>query len=188
VPGLVLAIAVAFVVRPLAVGLCLAPSGMRRNERAFVLFAGLKGAVPLLLGELILAADIPDAERWYGIVVIVVVFSVLVLGSLTPAAAHLLRVPMRPIEPEPWALGVRLRDEPHGVHRFTVRGDAPAAGRRIADLDALPEDAWISFVVRNRGLVLVRGDTELRVGDEVLVLCDEDRGETLRALFEGGST
>jgi potassium/hydrogen antiporter len=185
VPGLVLAVVVAFVVRPLAVGLCLVPARMRRNELGFVLFAGLKGAVPLLLGELILAADIPDAERWYGIVVIVVVFSVLVQGSLTPAAARVLRVPMRPVEPEPWSLGVRLRDEPQGVHRFTVGVGAPAAGRRIADLDALPEDAWISFVVRDRGVVLVRGDTELRAGDEVLVLSDEDRGDVLRAVFEG---
>ena len=94
-PGLVLAVVVAFVVRPIAVGLCLVPARMPRNELAFVLFAGLKGAVPLLLGEMILAAHIPDAQRWYGIVVIVVVFSVLVQGSLTPAAANLLKVPMR---------------------------------------------------------------------------------------------
>jgi cell volume regulation protein A len=94
-PGLVLAVVVAFVVRPIAVGLCLVPARMPRNELAFVLFAGLKGAVPLLLGEMILAAHIPDAERWYGIVVIVVVFSVLVQGSLTPAAARVLNVPMR---------------------------------------------------------------------------------------------
>ncbi len=124
-------------------------------------------------------------QRWYGIVVIVVVFSVLVQGSLTPAAAHVLKVPMRPIEPEPWSLGVRLRDEPQGVHRFRVGSGAPAAGRRIADLDGLPEDAWISFVVRDSGLLLVGGDTELRAGDEVLVLSDEDRGEQLRAVFEG---
>jgi archaeosine-15-forming tRNA-guanine transglycosylase len=39
--------------------------------------------------------------------------------------------------------------------------------------------------VRDRGLVLVRGDTELRAGDEVLVLSDEDRGDVLRAVFEG---
>jgi potassium/hydrogen antiporter len=185
VPGLVLAVVMAFVVRPIAAGLCLLPSGLRRGETAFVLFAGLKGAVPLLLGEFILAADIPDAERWYGIVAVVVVFSVLVQGSLTPVAARLLNVPMRPVEPEPWSLGVRLRDEPRGVHRFTVRAGAPAAGRPIADLEDLPEDAWISFVIRDRGLVLVRGNTELRPGDQLLVLSDEDSGAALRRIFEG---
>jgi cell volume regulation protein A len=104
--GLALAVVVAFVVRPLFVGLCLLPARLPQNETAFILFAGLKGAVPLLLGELMLAAHVDQADRLYGMVVIVVVFSVLVQGSLTPAAAHLLHVPMLPVEPEPWALSV----------------------------------------------------------------------------------
>ena len=93
VPGLVLAVVVAVVVRPVFVGLCLVPARLRRNELAFVLFAGLKGAVPLLLGETMIAAGIHDAARWYGIVVVVVVFSVLVQGTLTPAAASVLKLP-----------------------------------------------------------------------------------------------
>ena len=95
VPGLVLALVVAFVVRPLAVAPFLRAARFRTNEIAFVVFAGLKGAVPLLLGELMLASGIADAQRWYGIVVIVVVFSVLVQGSLTPTAASVLKIPMR---------------------------------------------------------------------------------------------
>ena len=70
----------------------------------------------------------PGRERLYGIVAVVVVFSVVVQGSLVPAAARLLRVQMRPVEPEPWALGVRLRDEPSDVHRLTIR--AGVARRR----------------------------------------------------------
>src|SRR5664279_3099538 len=71
VPGLVLAVVVAFLVRPVFVGLCLLPARLRRNETAFILFAGLKGAVPLLLGELLLAAHVQHAQRVYGIVVVV---------------------------------------------------------------------------------------------------------------------
>lgn len=101
-PGLITGAVLAFVIRPILVGLCLLPAGLKRNERAFVLFAGLKGAVPILLGSFILAGHFPDGERLYGIVVIVVVFSVLVQGSLVPAAASLLRLPMRVRELEPW--------------------------------------------------------------------------------------
>jgi potassium/hydrogen antiporter len=183
--GLGLAVVVAFVVRPLFVGLCLLPARLPENETAFILFAGLKGAVPLLLGELMLAAHVDQADRLYGIVVVVVVFSVLVQGTLTPAVAHLLHVPMLPIEPEPWALGVRLHDEPSGVHRFTVTAGAPADGRAIGDLDELPEQAWISFVVRDQNLVQVGSHTELHAGDEVLVLSDQDSAEALRGVFEG---
>ncbi len=185
IPGLVLAVVVAFVIRPLFVGLCLVPARLRGNENAFVLFAGLKGAVPLLLGELIVIAHVPDGDRLFGIVVVVVVFSVLVQGSLTPTAAHLLKVPMHPIEPEPWALGVRLRDEPEGVYRYTIGKGAPADGRTISDLTELPEQSWISFVVRERGLVMVRGTTKLHAGDEVLVLGEKECDEQMRAVFEG---
>ncbi|HEX8079006.1 MAG TPA: potassium/proton antiporter [Jatrophihabitans sp.] len=185
IPGLVIGAVLAVVIRPVCVGLCLIPAGLERNERAFVLFAGLKGAVPILLGSFILAAQVPDAERLYGIVVVVVLFSVLLQGSLVPTAARLLRLPMRVVEPEPWAIGVRLRDEPEGVHRFTVTTGAPAHGHRIDELRDLPEDAWISFVVRENQLLRVRGDSLLQAGDEVLVLADPSLRDKLAATFHG---
>ena len=43
------------VIRPVLVGLCLIPPGWPANERGFVLFAGLKGAVPILLGIFLLS-------------------------------------------------------------------------------------------------------------------------------------
>jgi len=102
IPGLTLGILLACIIRPLFVRLCLIPARLQRNERNFILFAGLKGAVPILLGELLRAAHVPDAERLYGIVVVVVIFSVLVQGSLVPTVARRLRLPMRTVEPEPW--------------------------------------------------------------------------------------
>ena len=185
IPGLVIGAAVAFVIRPALVGLCLIPARLKSNERNFVLFAGLKGAVPILLGSFLLAAHVPDARRLYGIVAVVVVFSVVVQGSLTPAAARLLRVPMRTIEPEPWALGVRLRDEPSGVHHLTIRADSPADGATISDLADLPGDAWVSFVVRDGQLVPIKPDTMLRRGDEVLVLAEPGLHDKLATAFEG---
>jgi len=184
VPGLVLGVVLALVIRPVLVGLCLLPAGLARNERAFVLFAGLKGAVPILLGSFLLAAHVPQADRLYGIIVVVVAFSVVAQGSLVPAVAHLLRLPLRTVQPEPWALGVRLRDEPGGVHRLTIASGSAADGHRIEDIAGLPEDVWVSFVVRDRQLVPVRADTDLRAGDEVLVLADPDLRDTLTAAFE----
>ena len=185
IPGLILGAVLAFIIRPVLVGLCLIPARLKTNERNFVLFAGLKGAVPILLGSALLATHVPDAERLYGIVAVVVVFSVVVQGSLTPAAARLLHVPMRVVEPEPWALGVRLRDEPSGVHRLTIRTGSPADGRTIDDLADLPDDAWVSFIVRDGQLVPIKGDTTLRAADDVLVLAPPDRRAKLIAAFEG---
>ena len=57
---------------------------------------------------------------------------------------------------------MRLRDEPDGVHRFTVAPGSPADGRTIEELADLPGDIWVSFVVRDHQLLTVRGDTTLR--------------------------
>jgi len=183
IPGLVLGVVLAVVIRPLLVGLCLVPARLRRNERAFVLFAGLKGAVPILLGELLRVAQVPDAERLYGIVVVVVIFSVLAQGSLVPTVARLLHLPMRTVEPEPWVFGARLRDEPGGVHRLRVTAGSAADGRTIDNVSDLVGDIWISIVVRDRQLVPVRAGTELQAEDEVVVLADPHLHDTLTTMF-----
>ncbi len=99
VPGLVIGAALALVVRPLVVAVCLLPSGLAGNELAFVAWAGLKGAVPILLGGFLLGAGVPGAPRLYGIVVVVVAFSVLVQGGTLPAVARLLRLHTPPARP-----------------------------------------------------------------------------------------
>lgn len=183
IPGLVLGVALTVVIRPLAVGSCLIPVDLRRNERIFILAAGLKGAVPILLGEFLRAAHIADAERLYGIVVLVVAFSVLVQGSSVPGIARLLRLPMRTVETQPWEVSVRLQDEPHGVHRFHVAAESPAEGCTIEALGEHVGDIWVSMVVRDSGLVPVRGDTALQAGDEVVVLADPELHDSLAELF-----
>lgn len=181
VPGLVLAVALAFVVRPLLVGLCLTPARLARGERGFVVLAGLKGAVPILLGVSLLSAHIAGATRLYGIVVVVVVFSVVVQGSLVPVLAEALRLPMRSSELEPWTLGVRLRHEPEGVHRFVVAPRSAVVGRAVGEL---PGDVWVSSVVRDGHLVRVHAGTRLREDDEVVVFADPEESERLRRDFE----
>ena len=178
--GLLLAVALAFVIRPVFVGLVLLPVRLRRNERIFVLWTGLKGAVPILLGTFILQDGLKDAHRAYEIVFVVVAFSVIVQGGLVTTLAHRLRVPLRTIEPEPWSLGVRFQEEPEGLHRYQVTAGSAADGATVDDLPC-GEDAWVSFVIRDGRLVPVRGDTEIRAGDEVLVLTED--ASQLEAVF-----
>ena len=180
--GLVLAVLLALVVRPLLVGLLLLPIKLRAPERVFVLWSGLKGAVPVLLGTYIITTRQPDATKMYDIIFVVVLFSVIVQGGLVPAAAGRLGVPMRTTEPEPWSLGLRFRDEPRGIHRYTIAAGSPADGTTIADLP-LGDDVWISLVRRSGELLQVRGETRLRAGDLVLALADADRAEVPARIF-----
>lgn len=171
--GLALSALIIFVIRPVFVGVLLLPVRLQWGERAFILWAGLKGAVPILLGMFILTADIPHASRVYALIFIVVLVSVVVQGGLVPLFATTFRVTMRVVAPEPWALGMRFNEEPSGLHRLTVTPGSLADGSTIEDLD-LGEDAWISLVNRDGRLLQVRGTTRLHAGDTVLTLTEPD--------------
>jgi len=180
--GLVLAVLLSFVIRPLLVGVLLWPVRLRAGERLFVLWSGLKGAVPILLGAFIVQAGVEGAPRIYEIIFVVVAFSVIVQGGAVPGLARRLKIPLRTIEPEPWSLGIRFQEEPEGLHRFIVAPGAAAQGTAVSDLP-LPEDAWISFVIRGGRLVPVHAGTVLRAGDEVTVLASGADQDPLGAIF-----
>lgn len=96
-----LSLILAFVARPLAVAPLLALTRLRRGEKLFIMWSGLKGAVPILLAAFAVLEGVGGAERIYGIVFVVVLFSVVFQGSTLPSVARRLGVPMRMAEHSP---------------------------------------------------------------------------------------
>jgi cell volume regulation protein A len=169
--GLLVAVLLAFVVRPLLVGPLLLGVRLTMGERVFVVWAGLKGAVPILLGTYVLGAG-GDAYRWaYEVIFVVVAFSVIVQGGLVPTVAGRCRVRMHEVPPRPWSVGLRLRNEPDSARHYRVGVGSRADGRTVGQLHRA-EDVWISLVVRDGHPLRVRADTVLQAGDEVLLLVE----------------
>ena len=175
VDGIVLALLLAFVARPLALIPLLLPARLTRGERVFIAWAGLKGAVPILLGALALLSDVDDAERLYGIVFIVVLFSVVVQGASVPIVAQRLRIPFR-----------RVDHDLAEVLEFVVRDDAFASGRRIAELP-LGERAWVGVLIRDGRPRAISGSVVLEPGDRVHVYCQPEDAAALERIFAGTS-
>jgi potassium/hydrogen antiporter len=171
--GLVLAVLLAFVVRPLLVGPLLLATRLTVGERVFVLWAGLKGAVPILLGTFVLAGGTADDRLAYHVIFVVVLFSVVVQGGSIPAVAARCRVRMREVEPRPWAIGLRLRDAPDLARRVVVVAGSTIDGAQVRELQD-ERGVWVGIVVRDGRALPVRPDTVLRAGDELLLLTDPD--------------
>ncbi len=169
IDGLLLALILAFVARPLACGPILAPARLKRSERVFVLWGGLKGAVPILLAAFAVIAGVDGADRIYGIVFVVVLFSVVVQGTSIPLVAPRLGVPMR--------LAAR-----HAVARMEVRAGSRADGHSIRDLP-LAERTWVEAVERAGAELPARGSTVLAAGDTVRLVTDLGDMNALRKLF-----
>ena len=184
--GLVLALLLAMVIRPLLIGTMLWPVRLPGNERLFVAWAGLKGAVPILLGALIVQAGIGGAQRLYEIIFVVVAFSVIVQGSTVPWLTRRVRITQRPTGTEPWSLGIRFRHEPEGLHRFVVGPGAPADRTPVGDLH-LAGNAWVSMIIRDGRLVPVQADTVFRAGDEAVLLTSDGDDRELAELFSAST-
>jgi potassium/hydrogen antiporter len=175
VEGLVLAVVLAVVIRPLAVAPLLAPVRISTGEKLFVVWGGLKGAVPILLGALAVLAGVDDAGRIYGIVFVVVLFSVLVQGSTIGLAAQRLQVPFR-----------RVDYDLSEVREFVVLDDAFATGREVGQLP-LGARAWVGVVIRDGRPVAFGPGTVLRPGDRVHVYCQPEDAAALARIFAGRS-
>lgn len=182
--GLGLAVLLALVARPLVVGPLLLLSRLRNSERLFVMWGGLKGAVPILLGTFAILGEVEGADRIYNVIFVVVAFSVIVQGGSIPWVARRLGIPMRVVEAEPWDISVRLREEPADVRRYEVREGSRAIGEAIRDLP-LGENAWISLVVRDGRPVQARGSLRLEQGDELLALVPAAEADELQRVFGG---
>jgi potassium/hydrogen antiporter len=167
--GVLLALILAFVARPLACGPLLLPTRLRRGERVLIVWGGLKGAVPILLATFAVIAGAGDAQRIYGIVFVVVLVSVLVQGTSIPFVAPRLGVPMR------------LAD-PHGVARLDVHEGSRAVGRRLRELP-LAEHTWVDEIERDGVSHTARGSTVIEPGDTLRVITDLGDIDALRKLF-----
>jgi cell volume regulation protein A len=90
--GLLVALFLVIVARPLVCGVLLAPVRLRAAEKLFVAWGGLKGAVPILLAAYTLTSHVHHAQRIYETVFVVVLASVVVQGGSIPFAARRLGV------------------------------------------------------------------------------------------------
>jgi cell volume regulation protein A len=171
--GILLAILLALVARPVTVGPLLLPFRLRWGERLFVMWGGLKGAVPILLGTSVLLEGINGAQRIDNIVVVVVFLSVLVQGTSMPFLAPVLGVPMRVAE---------LR----GIHRVRVATGSRAEGELLRSLP-VSERSWVQEVVRDGRTLKPSGNLALEAGDEIALIVDVEDAPRLDRLFSAHS-
>ena len=181
-PALAIAFVLVLVARPLAVIISALPLRMPWRWQAFMSWAGLRGAVPIVLATIPMSAGVPGATQVFDVVFVVVVVCTLVQGPTLPWVARRLSVatPAEPLEIDVEAapletlaadmLQVQVPDGSrlHGVEVFELR---------------LPAQANVALIVRDgRGLV-PEPATTLRTGDWLLVVTAPSvRGQTERRL------
>ncbi len=171
--GAALLVIMALLVRPVVVVVTLARSALSRNEKTFIAWSGLKGAVPILLAAFAVLGEVPESNRIYDVVFVVVVGSVVIQGGLVPLVAERLKIPMQ-LQPElPWEMTVKLAEPPRDRVELPVESGSQADGALLSSLP-LGERAWVTLVVRESHAVPPHPDLVLVAGDVVFALGVED--------------
>jgi cell volume regulation protein A len=171
----VIAIAVAgsllltFVARPVTVWASSVVAPMPWRETAFVSWAGLRGAVPIVLATIPLAEGVTDSERLFDIVFVIVVISTLLTGPTLPAVAKRLRVTRRS-EPRQLDLEVApLERVAADMLQVTISPVSRLHGVEVGEL-RLPPGSSVSMLVRDGQAIVPERRTVLRRGDDLLVV------------------
>ena len=165
VTGLVLTV----VARPLSVLVSSVVQPMALRDLAFISWAGLRGAVPIVLATIPLSEGVEGADDLFDIVFVMVVVYTLLTGPTLPLAARLLRVARRN---EPRGLDVEaapLDRVAADLLQVTIAPTSKMHGVEVGEL-RLPQGASVSLVIRSGNVLVPERRTVLRAGDDLLVV------------------
>ena len=179
--GTVLALVAAVVARPLAVIPATLFAHYSARERLVLGWAGLRGAVPVVLATFPVIADVPGSRELFNIVFFAVLVSTVLQGAtFEPLAARLGMTTSEPALPRPLAEGGTIRRLGAEILEYPIAPDDAIVGHRVRDL-GLPRDAVVNVIVRDDQAIPPRGTTRLRAGDRLHVLI---RQESARELYD----
>ncbi|MFF3645907.1 potassium/proton antiporter [Streptomyces sp. NPDC002564] len=188
-PAIVIGLVLTVVARPLEVVLSLLPFRVPWQEKALLSWAGLRGAVPIILATIPMVSGVEDSQRIFNIVFVLVVVYTLIQGPTLPWMARKLRLGD---SSEAADLGVESapleRLQGHLLSVAIPKGSR-MHGVEVAEL-RLPTGSAVTLVVREGESFVPLPTTVLRRGDELLVVATDpvrDAAEKrLRAVGHGG--
>lgn len=180
VQALLTGLVLTFVARPLSVLVSSVVQPMRLRDLGFLSWAGLRGAVPIVLATIPLSEGVDGADQVFDIVFVMVVVYTLLTGPTLPWVAHL--------------LGVARRNEPRGLDveaapldriaadllQVTIAPTSRMHGVEVGEL-RLPQGASVSLVIRAGQVLVPERRTVLRSGDDILVVTPRRAREATEA-------
>lgn len=174
--GLIVSIVMVFISRPLSVWLCMIPfKQYTRNDKAFLSWVGLKGAVPIVFAIMCKAEGVPHADVLFNIIFLCTLVSLLVQGTSLSAMARKLNIATEPVKLRKLEhFDLELPEEiQSSATEIEVTEDVIAKGNHLREI-TIPQHTLVIMVRRGEDFFVPTGQSELQVGDQLLVLTDND--------------
>jgi cell volume regulation protein A len=170
-PALVVALVLMLVARPVAVALCLPWFRFNRRELTLVSWAGLRGAVPIVLATIPLTAGHPDGSLVFDVVFVTVLVSLIVqagtVGMLVKRLGFTEEV--SGAQAEVAVLDSLVTD----LIEVRLTAQSTVLGGRLRD-HVMPDGARVALAVRDEQTFVPDGDTVLMADDVLLIAVAPD--------------
>jgi potassium/hydrogen antiporter len=168
-PALAVGLVLLLAARPISVLACLAPFRIPWREQAFVSWAGLRGAVPIVLATFPIVAGVTGSQDLLNIVFVLVVIFTLIQGPTLPAVARRLGLT------QPGALrDIHVETAPLDVLDADLLTVAIPPGSRLHGVSILelrlPPPTVVTLIIRDHTTFVPDHATVLRAGDELLLV------------------
>lgn len=180
--GLLVAVFMILLARPVSVFLCLAPfRKMSTKAKLYISWVGLRGAVPIIFATYPLIAQIPYASLIFNVVFFITIVSLLTQGTTVSLMARLLGLSEKEAK-QGNDFGMELPEEiKSAMSEIEVSDRLLSNGHHLMDL-TLPDNTLVVMVKRDNHFFIPRGRTKLAIGDKLLFITDND--EELRNTYK----
>jgi len=181
--GLLLSAVLIFIARPIAVFMSTIKMGFSLKERVFISWAGLKGAVPIVLATFPLTAGLENSQLFFNVVFFVVLTSALIQGSTIMLFAEKLQltIPKRIESPHSLEL-ISIGKANAEIIEYTVCEANDITGKALAEI-TFPKDVLVTAVIRFGQLITPKGKTVVEAGDILYILVAKKSEKELKELL-----
>jgi cell volume regulation protein A len=178
--GLAIGLVVAFLARPVAAWIATIGQGFAVADRLTIGWAGLRGAVPIVLATFPVVEGVVGGGEMFNIVFFAVVISALFQGmTISPVARWLGATTDESAIPTPLVPSATIHRLGAETVEFPVRKGDAIVGLKVRDLH-ITKDALLTLVLRDDRAILPRGDTDIQAGDLLELIVRQEGASDLR--------
>ena len=183
-PCLIISIVMICISRPLAVWLCMMPfKRWHTRDQLLLSWVGLKGAVPVIFAIMCKAQGVPYADLTFNVIFLCTLVSLLTQGTTLSFMARKLNLATAPQEEKRLEhFDMDLPDEIQSTAREVEVTEAMLANGNTPRELKIPPHTLIVMVRRNEDFFIPTGSSELQIGDQLLVISDQDAEATYKQM------
>ncbi len=165
--GFAIALFLTFIARPFATFLLLTPFRCPFRQQLLIAWSGMRGAASIVFAIITVIASVSQPHDIFHIVFFIVLFSILLQGSLIPFLSKKLSM-VDNSQDVMKTFTDYSEEEPIGFLQCEIHKNHSWNGKTIAEI-ALPPESIIVLVIRNKERIIPNGRTVLYENDTLIL-------------------